>query len=1218
MNWRIHYLLRALIITMVLTYSAQVRSETVNVRVARGEDFGRLVFMWERPVAHDLEHQDGQVVIRFNRPLNASYQRVLGAMSSYIKAVQPGADGRSVAFQLTGEFETYSFDSGNAVIVEIAQIAASPKPRKTQSAVSDKTSVAQKSVAQATNSPAFQNIRVRTGAHETYTRIVFDWPKQTRYTAEKADGVVTVRFEAVAQVQIGSLRRRPPRFVGDVRSRVDTGETVVTLAVPATSTIKHFVSGTKVVLDVRQPSGSEDIAKLPPEPKSEPAPQQAKADEAAETAKVPKTPTPPGSGEAKDPAAQQQTIGDVVTKAPAKSPVSKESLPATPNTAAKAPTDLATSSSAAAGGGKADGKIASAERAEEGVATSQGQPLALKRVERKPKTPAEGEENSGDAAKAAPPAPVDPKAGVRFKFDWDEPVAAAVFRRVGYIWIIFDKASTVDVQSLLQAGGNLIQSIDQAPSPKATVLRMRVSRRINPTLSRDGLSWIIELSKQETAVSKPIEVNVQLDSPVGPRIFLPVLEPGKPVGITDPAVGDNLVVVPVIPLGHGLQKTFTYSQLRVLPSLQGIVIKPLVDDLRVRPLRQGVELTSGAKLALSPVSADAAARAKLATTKPLTNILELEKWEVTSIEQFNKDKQNLQDEVAAAQGEQRILERYNLARFYFANRFAPETLGVLAELKREEPEIENEREFRLIRGGASYLMGRLSDAASDFTHGSLDGSDEANFWRAAVVAEAGDLLAAAPTLTRVGVVTKKYPKQLKLQMGTLVADAAVEIGDIQSAKTYIKAMKKLEPDEAQLAAIEFVEGRMLNLKGDTDGAISKWEGVQEKRNKWMRARATIAHTELLLKLDRMKPMEAIKQLESLRFAWRGDDFEFALLRRLGGLYLDEGIYRNGLQALRQAATYFRNNEEAPQVTQQMVDVFNALYLEDGADAMPSVTAIAVYEEFKELTPAGAKGDEMIRKLADRLAGVDLLDQAAEILEGQIRFRLKGVLKAQVGARLAVVYLLARRYDRAVAALNATNEPGLSETLVVKRRHLKARALMGMDQREQSLELLKKDKANDADILRAEIFWSGGDWTNASQSLRKVVKASGAKKDKALTPAQAQHVLNYAISLVLSGNERGLSRVRRAYGRAVETTPLKDAFRLVSSPTALGLIDPASVQARVKLVENFKTFLSNYKKRLKERGLSGVMDQKSADAGEQSGEGEQTNPDGASQDETKGG
>jgi len=1180
------------IATTMVMWTSDGFAEAVRVRVSQGSDFGRIVFHWERPVSHEVIHQGRALTVRFGRPISASYQRVLGVLADYIDRIQPGSDGRSVTFHLTGAYETFGFDSGNAIIVEVARIE-NPQPiETTESASTVVSSRTTKIAAQSVPASDIPKIRVRTGVHDTYTRMVFDWPNQVTYAVQQSGGVVTVRFGAAAQLLIQRLQKDPPPLVGGLRARPGDKETVLTMAVPKTSRVKHFLSGSKIVLDVQRPTGTDEIAALPPEqqqqaaapkvsPVSPPAP---KSDgQAQEAGRVSGNTTPSKPPEAKVPAA-----------APAKTAVAGE-----PSAAVEKPKAAAAAQETSGQATGSDTKAIAAPQAAETASGAAAAPVALRpvSVERAP-VPKKGEagaDNAGTGDKAADSAEKPASAGVRFKFDWDEPVAAAVFRRVGYIWVIFDKAGKIDVQSLLQAGGNIIQSIDQAPSPKATVLRIKVSSRINPKLSRDGLSWIIEFGVREPSVATPVEIKAQPNSPVGARIFLPVPEPGQPVGITDPAVGDNLVVVPVIPLGHGVQRAYTYSQVKLLPSAQGIVIQPLVDDLRIRPLRQGVELTSGGKLALSAVSADIAASAKLSASRPLTKILELDKWELPSLAKFTSQKQELQLEIAASRGEQRELKRFNLVRFYFANQFAAETLGVLGQIKLDRPKAEDQPEFRLIRGGASYLMGRLSDAAADFTHESLDGKDEANFWRAAVVAASGDMLAAAPELKRTGVVTQKYPRALKLLMGTLVADAAVEIGDIKTAKAFVEALKALKPHEAQLAAIEFVEGRLLDLGGDSDGAITKWEAVQEMRNRTMRAKATIARMELLLKLERMPIKEAIEELEKLRFAWRGDDFEFDLLRRLGGLYLDEGIYRNGLQALRQAATYFRDNEAAPQVTQQMADIFNMLYLDDGADAMPAVTAIAVYEEFKELTPAGAKGDEMIRKLADRLADVDLLDQAAEILEGQIRFRLNGVLKSEVGARLAIVYLLARRYDRAFAALDATTTPGQPEALTSQRRHLRARALMGLSRRDDALALLKPDKATDADLLRSEIYWNAGDWANASTNLRKIVRASGAKKDEPVTPDQAQKVLNYSISLVLSGNERGLARVRREYGPAIQTTQLKDAFQLVSAPTALGLISPGSVISRVKLAENFKTFMSEYKKRLQEQGLSGVTAQKTADA-----------------------
>lgn len=1172
-GWRLFVTLALFALNCAVSVPAS--AEQVGVRAARTNEYGRIVFVWQTPVSHDMEVANRRLTVRFGRSLDATYQRVLGALRNYVDAAEPGADGRSVTFRLTGDYDAYSFDSGRTVIVEIAKPAA-PKPAPQAAKAESSVAVVRRQVAaQEAKSGSLTNIRVRTGQHPEYSRLVFDWREPVKYALVNSGGVVRITFQRAADLQLADINRSPPPFVGGIRARVDGGSTVVTLTVAKSSRIKDFLSGPKVVVDVRRPTGNEEIAALPPdEPSSEPSPAPTKATQPKTESNQPAAPPP--------------------AKAPAKPAVASAALPAPKGTAQPGAAAPGTSAAATQQAG-ASSALATSQTAAQATA-ARGQPVALtpatiKPGQRPPPKPAEAGE---DGKPAAPAPPVDPSTGVKLRFDWDEPVAAAVFRRVGFVWVIFDKATKVDTDALIRAGGQIIRAIDQAQTPQGTVLRIATLRDVNPSLARDGLSWILEFRRQELRPATPIEVKVQPDSPVGARVFLPVPEPGKPIGITDPMVGDNLVVVPVIPLGHGVGESYEFPQLEVLPSAQGVVVRSKIDDLRVRPLRQGIELTASSQLALSTVSDDVAAGAKLAALKPLEKLLDLGSWEVKDLADFNKRKRALQSELVGSPASERESKRMNMVRFYFSNGYHAEALGILARLQADRPAIADEGEYRLIRGAVSYFLGRLSDAATDLSHASLDNNDEANFWRAAVIAGSGDLLAAAAELRRTGGLTRAYPKALKMPMGTLVAEAAIEVGDIKTAKAFIEALNAAKPSNIQKADIDFVEGKVLNIGGDVDGAIAKWEAVLQTRNRPARARATVARMNLMLKLERMAPKDAIAELEKLRYAWRGDEFEFRLLRRLGGLYLDEGIYRNGLEALRQAATYYRDNEEAPQVTEQMADVFSRLYLGNAADSMPEVTAIAVYREFKELTPAGAKGDEMIRKLADRLAAVDLLEQAAEILEGQIRFRLSGPLKAEVGARLAVIYMLAHEFDKALAALDATNDAGADNALVIQRRHLRARAMMGAGQQPQALELLKRDKDPGADMLRAEIFWKGGDWANASKALRLVALASGATKEKPLNPEQATDVLNYAISLTLSGNERGLGRVRRDYGRAMEATRLKDAFRLVTAPTALGLISPESVTQRVKLAENFKTFLGEYKRRLKEKGLSGLTD-RSADA-----------------------
>ena len=46
---------------------------------------------------------------------------------------------------------------------------------------------------------------------------------------------------------------------------------------------------------------------------------------------------------------------------------------------------------------------------------------------------------------------------------WEEPTAAAVFRRAEYLWAVFDRYQQVDVAALAKAGAPYITYVEQLP-----------------------------------------------------------------------------------------------------------------------------------------------------------------------------------------------------------------------------------------------------------------------------------------------------------------------------------------------------------------------------------------------------------------------------------------------------------------------------------------------------------------------------------------------------------------------------------------------------------------------------------------------------------------------------------------------------------------------------------------------------------------------------------
>ena len=1004
-----------------LIVAGPAASEPVDVRAGLHDAYGRIVFNWSPLVFHQSAVSGNSVVVRFGRPIEADYRAVLKTLGKYLTGAQPGDDGQSVTFSLRGGADVRSFSMGRAVVVDFLDSSlAVADAGRSETPVAPIPAPASRGPAGPPGAPV---VSVRTGEHDGYSRIVFDWSRRVGYKVEQAGTVATVTFDRPARIGLEALLGRSPKFIGDAKARASDGGVVVTLSIAEASRLRDFRSGSKVVLDVLAPGAGVTAIPTAPTAKTAAQPPAAKSESLATKLEPPITSasTRPRPSQAPGPRSPAQTAGT-----PAPPPAAPKQAANTPKVAALPPTSLVP-----------------------------GKPRSLT-------SPAAGE--GAEASSTPPPqtlsteAPLD---AVTLRFDWSEPVAAAVFRRAGSLWVIFDQDAPVDIASLKAASGNVVRAIEKVPTEQATVLRFDTVAGVNPGLRRDGLSWMLDFRQQPLRPSTPIEAEAQPNSPAGARIFLPAPEPGRAVAVRDTGVGDNLVVIPITPLGHGIERRREYPELQILPSAQGVVVRPLIDDLRVRPLRQGIELTSGGGLQISTVTpqaeAEAEANASLAVMRPLTRIFDVKEWREGELSDFIPNKQRLQRAIATANEADREASRLNLARYYFSFGLAAETNAVLRVAGEERPEIEGEPEFRAMRGASNFLMGRYGEAASDFSDASLDGNDEADFWRAALSAAAGNLAGAAPALKRTGGIIRPYPKALKMPLGLLVANAAIATGDVKQAAHNLEVLGIERPTPSQSSQLAYVQGRLSELSGNFDEAVVKWEEVEDGTHRPSRAKSTVARTELLLKLRKISPAEAIDELEKLRFAWRGDDFEFQLLRRLGGLYLAEGDYRSGLRTLRQAATYFRKHKEVAQVTQQMADAFAKLYLEGVSSDLSPVAAIALYDEFKILTPSGEKGDEMIRKLADRLVTVDLLDRGAELLEAQVKFRLKGVDKARVGAQLALIHILDKKPQKAEAVLKASQEPGLPDELAVRRRHLLARALSEMGREPAAVALLEGDE-----------------------------------------------------------------------------------------------------------------------------------------------------------------
>lgn len=1066
---------------MAASASAQTRVET---RGGVHDGYGRLVFSWPQPVVFEARIEGNELVVEFTQPLSSDLAPAIRLLRQYISDGRIA--GRQARFTLTRPVDIRSFGSGTSVVVDVVT------PPGTGSSTAGRA-------AAPAGAPL---IGVRTGEHEQYSRVVFDWSRTIDYAVDQQGNKVVVKFGAPGRIDAAALSRSLPKNISAV-SAAGGGNLSVTLNVADGVRLRHFRSGPKIVVDVLG-SGSAPAVPTP---------------QVAARTPAPSPPTPPAAPEPAPAAAKPKPLGEPVVLVPRKS---------------------------------ADAELAAP--------------------------------SVSPAAPAAPEAeqPVATGPSVSLSFEWRDPAAASIFMRNGFLWVVFDRKREFDLALLKRLGADVATDIQQLPGERGSAVRMSIPPGYAPQVRKDGLLWIVDVAPGKLKPQQPIAVIPQVGLASGSRILLPVPEPAAPVHFVDPDVGDRITAIPVVPLGSGVVQMRDLRDMRILPSVQGIALIAFADDIVIQPTRTGAVITRPSGLALSVENKEVEGES-LGGTGNASRIFDLPVWVGNG--SFLGNKQRLYNAVATSRGSQRDPARLELARFYFANGLGAETLGVLALMAESDPEILSDPAFRALRGGARLLNNNLPGAREDLFHERLDGVDEIELWRGAVLAREGDLQRAGLPMRSGGAILADYPETVKRKLALLGAEATLALGDAKSAEEFLRMLEQEYPTARDQAKLQRLQGALAELTGDYEEAIAKWEKVENGPDRYARSRAALARIELLFRTEEINASKATEELEKLRFVWRGDAFEFQLLRRMGDFYLEAGNYRQALETYKSLVSNFPSEPESKAVTQLMKDIFENLYLNDAADAIPPVTAISLYNEFRELTPGGERGDELIRKLADRLVGVDLLPQAARILRDQIETRLTGVEKARVGTRLALIQLLDRKPDATVAALDDSQIENMPEELVEQRRHIRARAQIEQDNFEGALVTLDNDGSKDANLLRAEAYTEMKDWRRSAVIFGRLVGPIDRRGE--ISTETAQYALNWAIALALAANEEKLRDLRTRLGDAMNKTELAEAFQLITSAASKGLIDYRTIQNQVKDVEQFQAFMTNYRDRLKGGGLSAI-------------------------------
>lgn len=754
------------------------------------------------------------------------------------------------------------------------------------------------------------------------------------------------------------------------------------------------------------------------------------------------------------------------------------------------------------------------------------------------------------------------------KFNWRKPVKVAAFRRDTVFWIVFSKAARLDLGPIRVINGGQFRKAQQHSAGDAVYVRLPVANNLQATIRREGTVWVVETTPEKSRAIRNFPLEIQKAADQGAELVIKIRDPGRIITVRDGLIGDAVYAVPAAVTGMGIRPLRRFPEFDLLASVQGLSIRPFDDRVRVRTTKNSVIISRPGGLSISPDVI--AARG---TKRPSGNksLLDLSSWRYGPKDEFQKIEYDLLKYVTQPKGVRRNAARLGLARFYVSHGMGAEAIGVLNVLLKDDPQVLRDPSVRALRGVANYQFAHYAEADADLAHPTLAGIQELFPWRAGIAAARGDWAGASRLFAETESVISSLPSEFAVDLGLLAAEAALSVKNKEVAEARLGALETLPIVGGQQDQLAYLKGHFLKQKGNYEKALEAWKPVAETGVRPSRAKAAFAIINAELENGTIDAAEAIKRLEDLKFAWRNSVFEFDLLNKLGELYASKRELRDALVTLRKAVTLFKNIKGSQSLTQKMRDMFRKFYFDGEADHLEPVVALGLFNEFRELTPTGVDGDKMIRRLSERLIKVDLLAEAAELLDHQVKFRLKGEQKAQSGARLAEILLLDGKPQDALAALRESVIDKLPKELLLKRRHLQASGLMDAKKYQEALDNIASDFTEEFDFLRAQIFWRAGQWPKASRVLARL---TGSFDPSKLDDQDAELLLRRAVALGLAGDRDGMAFLRARFGASMEKSGRAAAFKAVAGGKLLEPENFAALAGQAAELETFRAFMDS--------------------------------------------
>ncbi len=719
----------------------------------------------------------------------------------------------------------------------------------------------------------------------------------------------------------------------------------------------------------------------------------------------------------------------------------------------------------------------------------------------------------------------DDKASLIVHFDNGLPYPA-LFRRGEYLYLAFSFPTDISQKKWSDAVVPEITALEIIPAEEATVVRWKIDH-VYPQMRIDDANnqFIIEFLSE-----KPNKEGFDLEV-FQPRRqgepFTAKLKNAQADAVFDLANGQSLFIV-FADQTNKIISAYDYPDFTILESYQGVAFELKSEDLECSYVRKMIHLNKLGGLGNSIATVDVAVSEAR-----------------TIFDDFAPDHpaENVRDLIAKVySGNPTLEDAVDLVWNYVFQGLSLESQGVMHGILVKNSDLELNNLWKVMTGLAALMRGQY-DLAQKKLETIHDEPDVALWLSIARCCGSRkiDPLQVAQVLSG-----KKYLMKLPPVVRDKLWFRILEFGMIRNQQKILEeyTLKGDSPTTRIAQPMYRLASSYLQLDPQNPSTVNALFDIwQASPTTKVGILAAFERLKFLRKAKQITPEHELKELEKLRFQWRGDHLEYMIAKYLIDRYMEEKQYMKLLPVARKTIKYFvvqSHDDGLPQLMQEaLVKYFQQ-------DDLPVLEMLSIFQEYTGIAPDNDQGDMIMIKATNILANLELYDVVVNLLRDYLSQKTKNGDNAQgrrdrILYRMAVAYHLDRKFPDALKTLDEIKKT--PESLIDDVAILRSEAYLQSGHEEKALSELGDTTAQL--IHKAEILLGDRKWSQAQQVYHTLLfnKHTISDTDK------AHAIVNYILCLYMDKNPGKLRQATADFAEFMKGKPGEQAFELLTVPDA---------------------------------------------------------------------